>query len=209
MRNKQQGKSESQKVEDVVMKCTNDFPMLRLLSDCEIAAVSGSGDGDNLSDVVVTGVRLQNYTDLSFTGGSFYVSLGASGYQSPVSFFDRFFGADSDVIVMDIPAPTDVNGDIVVEATPEQVAAAKLAYAQAGVELSTFQVLGVIASTLFKNRGVGAAVAGGMEIVDINRDALQNAYADMLYYEDGLDGVYDGVSPGRGPGGVFENPGYL
>jgi hypothetical protein len=178
------------------MKSFENRICLRELTNDELVFVSGGGDSDEMADIVVVGVRLHTESTASFSGGSYYVSVGDSGYGSSTSFYDRFFGGGGDVIVMDVPAPTNLDGDIVVEATPEQVAAAKLAYAQAGVELSTFQVLGAIASALFKNRGVGAAVAGGMEVVDINSEALQNAYADMLYYEDGLDGVYDGHVPG-------------
>lgn len=171
----------------------NHASLLRVLSAAEIELVAGA-DGDSLDggEIVVTGARVQSGNNVNLYGGSgnWYLNFNPASYGSGQSFFQNFFNDDG-VITQDVPAPTNEAGDIIIEATPEQVAAAKQAYAQAGFELSTLKVLAVIGSAL-ASRYLGAAVAGANEVVDINRDSLQNSYADLLYYEDGLDGTYDG-----------------
>lgn len=168
----------------------NSGSRLRSLTVTEVDQIAGGSNQEGVEVIVTARKMAQDGGSYGGSSGSFFMSFNRGTFGSAESFFNSFFD-DEVVVTQDVPAPTSVDGDIIVEATPEQVAAAKQAYADAGVRLSTFQVLAAIGGALI-SRGLGAAVAGTNEVVDINRDSLQNAYADMLYYQDGSDGRYDG-----------------
>lgn len=173
-----------------------DTSGLRVLNSHELSAVAGGdGEGSGSGDIIVTG-RLYNSNNVSLSdsSGSWHMSFKQTAFHTVESFFNSVFNEEY-VVTQDVPAPTSAEGDIIVQASAEQVAAAKQAYEDAGVRLSTVQVLAAIGGALV-NRYAGAAVAGANEVADINRESLQNSYADMLYYQDGADGSYDGYRAG-------------
>ena len=156
-------------------------------------------------DIVVVGARIQQGNQLSFTGGggNSYVSFSNS-YGTGRSVFGDVF-SEQYVVSQDVPAPTNEDGDIVVEATPEQVAAAQAAFAKAGFNLQVSQVVLVVAATLV-NKYLGAGVAAGEKIMDFTFDELQASLADFYYYQDGLDGSYDGIASPASIFGGFTRP---
>lgn len=156
-------------------------------------------------DIVVVGARIQQGNQLSFTGGggNSYVSFSNAVGTGRSLFGDVF--SDQYVVSQDVPAPTNEAGDIVVEATPEQVAAAQAAFAKAGFNLQVAQVVLVVAATI-ANKYLGAAVAGGEKIMDFSFDELQASLADFYYYQDGLDGSYDGIASQASIFGGFNRP---
>ncbi len=130
------------------------------------------------------------------SSGQYYFTASAGMFSSANSFMSGLFSQNYKISI-DVPSPTNEEGDIVVTATKEQVQAAKIAYEAAGKNIQIAQILGIIAAGFVDPRlAVGLAV--GDKLIDFNTEALQNAYADILYYQDGLDGSYDGYAMDSG-----------
>lgn len=158
---------------------------LRLLTEEEIQYVAGGADQevDLPPDIVVIAP--------DGTGGSVSFRVGGS-YTASTSTFAHGMFSDRYVVSQGVPAPSDTQGDIVVEATPEQVAAAKQAYEDAGLLVDRFQVLAGIVGALVTRRSSGAAIGGAGAAAGVYDDEIKDFIADAIYYADGRDGAYDG-----------------
>ena len=163
--------------------------MIYELAEDDFALVAGGTGEPEIpegQEVVVTARVMDSYSP--FTNGNFYLTMSQFGG----SFVDQLFSGSAKISIS-VPAPTDAEGDIVVEATKEQVDAAKDAFAMAGDELSTITVLAAIfGGTLEKY--AGAAVSGAGVVLDLNMDEAKAKLADYYYHLDAADGSYDGRS---------------
>lgn len=83
--------------------------------------------------------------------------------------------------------------EIVVTATREQVAAAKMAYARAENEILFAGGLLTYGIGAYFSPGVGAALYVGDTASGFSSEAIEQL-ANAYYLDDGADGVYDGVS---------------
>lgn len=139
--------------------------MLRALSLEEVAFVSGGmfEDADSFDD----------------TGGGDDGGFGDSG--------DDYSGNYN--VSQDVPSPVDSNGDIIIQATTEQVAQAQAAYNIAeivvnGIEYGSI-VAGALGATYGDTDGVKAlsAIAGGISTANIgeNKESYTNSMADFIY----------------------------
>jgi len=146
---------------------------------------------DEPGDIIVT-ARVVNPNVVNISPGNnyfFYADNGAFADSNSMAdavlngYFDVADGA---------PSPDD-EGEIVVAASKEQVDAAMLAFDAAGVNLTITKYLGIIAAGLV-SKIAGIALELVDETIDMNKDSVQEAYADLLYWQDGADGTYDGYA---------------
>ena len=149
-------------------------------------------------DIVVTGAKfhVSSPTAQSTGSSSYFMSAPLSMFQNTNTLYSGLLQHDY-LITSETPPIQGSDQEIVVEASREQVEAAQIAYQAAGINIGIAQIMGIIAAGLVRPAyAIGLSVAD--KVVDLNSDALQSAYADILYYQDGMDGTYDGVAQDSG-----------
>lgn len=155
-------------------------------------------------DIFVTAMRAyQELKPTEYHSGNYYLRF-SSTLNTQEDYFNTLLQGEY-VVTQDVPAPTDDSGDIIVEATPDQVAAAKIAFEKAGINLTVAQVLSVTAAAFYSSSAAIATFAAGDKLIDIYRNEILNGYADFLYYQDGADGIYDGIASKYNAFAGFEN----
>ncbi len=158
---------------------------LRSLSNDELDIVSGGTEpaGQQAEPEIVV------YARESSGSGGISMTIPEMFSFNVIDFMHQQFDGGYE-ITQSVPAPVDEDGNIVIEATPEMVAAAKEAYRAAGIVVTGSQALSAVAGIFIKNRAAGASVAGASSM--LSADGVREFVADSLYYLDGSDGLYDG-----------------
>lgn len=177
---------------------------LRLLDAHEIATVSG-GDDDEI--VVVGPRRVTNtyeldpfYTlnsNITFALGDSWLNSGGGGGgggSAPAPSDPEDGDMDGDGIPDSVD--TEDNREIVVTATPEQVAAAQGWYTffQVGTYTSIIG-LAALGGFLGLTGLAGASFEAAAAALGLTAEELTNMMADLGYQTDSWDGAYDGFSP--------------
>lgn len=167
------------------MKSLRNCTSMRPLSDSELHFVSGGTDpaGQQAEPEIVV------YARESSGSGGLLMTIPEMFSFNVVDFMQQQFDGGYH-ITQNVPAPVNEDGDIVIEATPEMVEAAKEAYRAAGIVVTGSQALASVAGVFIKNRAAGASVAGASTM--LSADGVREFVAESLYYLDGSDGVYDG-----------------